>query len=111
LRNFRIIISAAACAAVALIGSQALSQAQTSANPASNSENPIESTGGQVTTPKKKVSRMDRIVCHREKLTGTRLKDLKTCRTAREWRDIERGFQRSIRDLQDRPQASEQGRG
>lgn len=59
----------------------------------------------------KKTSRLDREVCRREELIGTRLKAVKVCRTAREWRDIERGHQKSIRDLQDKPQASEQSRG
>ncbi|KAF0093888.1 MAG: hypothetical protein FD128_2664 [Hyphomonadaceae bacterium] len=102
MRNFRLVFSAAACSAVVLIGSQAFSQTQPNSGQATSQENSGETTTGQMATPAKKVSRMDRIICHREKLTGTRLKDLRTCRTAREWREIERGFQRSIKDLQDK---------
>lgn len=44
----------------------------------------------------------DRIVCKVETILGTRLKGLRTCRSASEWRRISRGFQSKLKDATDR---------
>lgn len=62
-------------------------------------------------TSKKKKSRLDRVICKKEMITGTRLKKIVTCRTIREWRDIERGAFKSTGDVVDKAQASIQSKG
>lgn len=59
--------------------------------------------------PKKKKSRLDRVICKKEMITGTRLKKIVNCRTLREWRDIERGAFKSTGDVVDKAQASING--
>ncbi len=60
---------------------------------------------------KKKPSFLDKVQCRKEAITGTRLKKIVTCRTLREWKEIERGAFKSGSDLIEKPQASEQSRG
>lgn len=61
--------------------------------------------------PKKKKSRLDRVICKKEMITGTRLKKIVTCRTIREWREIERGAFKSTGDVVDKAQPSVQSKG
>ncbi|WP_238164941.1 hypothetical protein [Candidatus Phycosocius bacilliformis] len=48
----------------------------------------------------------DRVICKEETILGTRLKTLKTCRTANEWRRIQRGFQAEMKTFTDRGAAA-----
>ncbi len=52
-----------------------------------------------VAKPKRRGSRM---VCKQEAILGTRLKSLRTCRTADEWRRISRGFQEQVKNTTDK---------
>jgi len=47
-------------------------------------------------------SRGARMVCKQEAILGTRLKSLRTCRTADEWRRISRGFQEQVKNTTDK---------
>ena len=47
-------------------------------------------------------SRGARMVCKQESILGTRLKSLRTCRTADEWRRISRGFQEQVKNTTDK---------
>jgi hypothetical protein len=42
------------------------------------------------------------MVCKQESILGTRLKSLRTCRTADEWRRISRGFQEQVKNTTDK---------
>jgi len=52
-----------------------------------------------IAKPKRRGARM---VCKQETILGTRLKSLRTCRTADEWRRISRGFQEQLKNTTDK---------
>jgi hypothetical protein len=55
------------------------------------------------------VNRNDRMICKQEILLGTRLKGLRTCRTASEWRRVARGFQSRLKETNDKAAAAYSG--
>jgi hypothetical protein len=93
--------------AVALVCTSVSAQPapQTSDAQAANSETVPAAAAPKVET---KTKRADRPICKVEQLTGTRLKRKLVCRTAKEWRDIRRGWQRNTKDLTDRGGAASQ---
>jgi hypothetical protein len=66
----------------------------------------IDATAPRVkTADNTEVSRNDRMICKVETLLGTRLKGLRTCRTASEWRRVSRGFQSRLKETNDKAAA------
>lgn len=55
------------------------------------------------------VKRGERMVCKEETILGTRLKGIRACRTADEWRRISRGFQARLKETNDRAGAAFSG--
>jgi hypothetical protein len=53
--------------------------------------------------------RSAKLICKVDRVTGTRLHKVKICRTAKEWRDIRRGWQRETKFMTDRGAAASQG--
>lgn len=51
----------------------------------------------------------DRMICKQEEILGTRLKSMRTCRRASEWRRISRGFQAKLKETTDKGGAAYSG--
>jgi hypothetical protein len=86
-------------------------QAQSSAQPSYTLPAPSTPQTNRPETPSTKraqvadnvpTRRGNRMVCKEEAILGTRLKGMRTCRTADEWRRVARGFQSKFKDLNDK---------
>jgi hypothetical protein len=88
------------CAGGAFAQTLALTQPPATTQQISTASTNAETTEGQSQVkPKRRGTRM---VCKQEPILGTRLKALRTCRTADEWRRISRGFQEQVKIATDR---------
>jgi hypothetical protein len=91
-----------------LAPSQPSSQRPTTSNATSSSS--VETPDARVKTAENTVvNRNDRMICKQEILLGTRLKGLRTCRTASEWRRVARGFQSRLKETNDKAAAAYSG--
>jgi len=95
------IVGGLACASAAL----AQTPAQTVRSEPSQQSTTVPASPGateaQVPIAKPK-RRGARVVCKQEAILGTRLKSLRICRTADEWRRISRGFQEQVKNTTDK---------
>jgi hypothetical protein len=101
---------AAMSAVVGFASANPLSQSQPSTQrPATSdatSSNSVDAPDSRVKTAENTVvNRNDRMICKEEILLGTRLKGLRTCRTASEWRRVARGFQARLKETNDKAAA------
>jgi hypothetical protein len=94
---------------VGLAGVSAQSAGALSTRPADAKEAPIAPKAALQTAQTTAIKPGDKMICKVEPILGTRLKGLRTCRTASEWRRISRGFQQKYKDLNDKAGAAFSG--
>jgi hypothetical protein len=89
------------CAGAALAQTPAQTAPSEASQQSSTASTTVEATEAQtpIAKPKRRGARM---VCKQEAILGTRLKSLRTCRTADEWRRISRGFQEQVKNTTDK---------
>ena len=95
------IVGGVVCASAALAQTPAQTAPSDASQQASTASTTAETTEAQapIAKPKRRGARM---VCKQEAILGTRLKSLRTCRTADEWRRISRGFQEQVKNTTDK---------
>lgn len=77
--------------------------------PAEVKNGPLAPKGERQTAQTTAIKPGDKMICKVEPILGTRLKSLRTCRTASEWRRVSRGFQQKYKDLNDKAGAAFSG--
>ncbi|CAN1545356.1 hypothetical protein MCEMIH15_01934 [Caulobacteraceae bacterium] len=95
------IVGGLVCASAALAQTPAQTAPSETTQQSSTASSTAETTEAQASVAKPK-SRGARMVCKQESILGTRLKSLRTCRTADEWRRISRGFQEQVKNTTDK---------
>ena len=95
------IVGGLVCASAALAQTPAQTAPSDASQQASTASTTAETTEAQAPIAKPK-RRGARVVCKQEAILGTRLKSLRICRTADEWRRISRGFQEQVKNTTDK---------
>lgn len=99
------------CAIMGLVSVQAQSTppAQVQPKPTNDQSGKAQPSNSETRTVTNDVKPSDRMICKQEVILGTRLKGMRSCRTASEWRRISRGFQARLKETNDRAGAAFSG--